>query len=107
MNQNSYLIPANTKSGALILNMFKISDIILLLSGVGVTLVLLILLPLDTLTVTLIALAPALVCAFLVLPIPNYHNVLTVISGAINFFTERRVFVWKGWCVYEKEDSKK
>ncbi|MFA5407892.1 MAG: hypothetical protein WC343_03875 [Bacilli bacterium] len=104
---NNFLIPANTKSGALILNIFTVFDVILLLSGVAITLLLLFLLPLDSLTLTFIALSPALVCAFLVLPIPNYHNVLTVINSAINFFTERRIFVWKGWCLYEREETKK
>jgi hypothetical protein len=105
---NSFLIPANTKSGALFLNVFYLFDIILLLSGVGVTLILLMILPIDTLPITLIALSPALVCSFLVLPIPNYHNVLTVIMSAIAFFTERRVFIWKGWCLYENaEEGKK
>lgn len=107
MNNNSYLIPANTKSGALILNIFNPFDVILLLSGVGVTLIMLFVLPLDTLTLTLVALAPALICSFLVLPIPNYHNVLTVIVSAINFLTDRRIFIWKGWCLYEKEEGKK
>jgi prepilin signal peptidase PulO-like enzyme (type II secretory pathway) len=107
VNNNSFLIPANTKSGALILNIFNLFDVILLLSGVGVTLIMLFILPLDTLTLTLVALAPALICAFLVLPIPNYHNVLTVLVGAINFFSERRVFIWKGWCLYGREEDKK
>ncbi|HHT38788.1 MAG TPA: hypothetical protein GXZ95_05230 [Mollicutes bacterium] len=107
MDKSSYLIPANTKSGALFLNMFTKFDVILLLSGIFTTLILLVVLPIETLPMTLIALAPALICAFLVLPIPNYHNVLTVINSAIKFFTERRVFIWKGWCIYEKFQSKK
>jgi hypothetical protein len=94
-------------SGALILNIFTVFDVILLLSGVGVTLILLFILPIETLPVTLTALAPALACAFLVLPIPNYHNVLTVINSAIRFLTDRRIFIWKGWCLYEREEDKK
>lgn len=107
MDKNSYLIPANTKSGALILNIFRPFDLILLSSGVGATLLMLFILPIETFLPTIIALSPALVCAFLVLPIPNYHNVLTVIIGAFNFFTDRRLFIWKGWCVYEGEQGKK
>ncbi len=107
MGKDSYLIPANTKSGKLILNIFTVFDLIVLLSGIGVTLILLFVMSLDTLLLTIIALAPALVCSFLVLPIPNYHNVLTVIKGAFYFFTERRIFIWKGWCVYEEEQGKK
>lgn len=105
---NNYLIPANTKSGALFLNIFYLFDVLLLLSGIGVTLVLLMILPIDTLPITLIALSPALVCSFLVLPIPNYHNILTIIMSATSFFSERRIFIWKGWCVNENtEEGKK
>lgn len=107
MENNNYLIPANTKSGALILNVFYLFDVILLLSGVGLSLLLLMILPIDTLPITLIALSPALTCSFLVLPIPNYHNVLTVIRSTINFFTDRRMFIWKGWCFNEREKNKK
>ena len=104
---NNYLIPANTKSGALILNVFTPFDLILFLSGVGFSVILLAVLNLDSFAMTVIALAPGLICSFLVLPIPNYHNVLNVIMGAIEFLTERRVYVWKGWCVNNGEESKK
>ena len=107
MDRNSYLIPANTKSGALFLNIFTKFDLILFGTGVLITLPLLTVIPIDTLPGTFTALAPALICTFLVLPIPNYHNVLTVIKSAISFFTERRIFIWKGWCVYEKQEGKK
>ena len=106
-SNNSYLIPANTKSGALFLNIFNAFDLILLGSGIGITVILLSVLSLETLPVTMVALGPALVCSFLVLPIPNYHNVLTVIQSAINFLTDRRIFIWKGWCLYEREKGKK
>ena len=106
MNNSNFLIPANTKSGALMFNIFTPFDLILFLSGVSVTMILLFILPIETLPITLIALAPALTCAFLVLPIPNYHNVLTVLNSAIKFFTDRRVFIWKGWCAYEKQNGK-
>jgi hypothetical protein len=69
-------------------------------------LILLIILPIEQLTMALIALAPASICAFLVIPIPNYHNVLTVLKGAIEFFTERRIFKWKGWCTINGKDEK-
>lgn len=104
---NNFLIPANTKSGALLLNIFTVFDVVLLLSGITVTMILLFIVPTDTLPLTLVALAPALVCSFLVLPIPNYHNVLTVIQSALRFLSERRVFIWKGWCLYEGQENKK
>ena len=44
--------------------MFTKFDVILLLSGIFTTLILLVVLPIETLPMTLIALAPALICAF-------------------------------------------
>ena len=107
MNNNTYLIPANTKSGSLIFNLFTKFDLILLSTGVSITVIAIFLFPLDSLLWTIVALAPGLLSGFLVLPIPNYHNVITVIRSAINFFTERRMFLWKGWCFYEFDEQKK
>ena len=107
MDNSTYLIPANTKNGALILNVFRPFDLILLLSGITVTMILLFVLSAQTLPLTILILSPAVICAFLILPIPNYHNVLCVITGMYNFFTERRVFIWKGWCIYGSETDQK
>lgn len=104
MDRNTYLIPANTKQGELIFNIFTWRDLILFGVGIAVTLILLILLPIDQLPFAILALSPALICGFLVIPIPNYHNILTVIRSALGFFTERRIFIWKGWCLNGKED---
>ena len=40
--------------------------------------------------------------------VPNYHNVLCAIQSIFKFYTERRKYVWKGWCFYErfKDDGK-
>lgn len=105
--ETRYLIPANTKSGALILGIFKPFDLILLGVGVSITLIMLFLLPTSTLPMVILVLSPGVICAFLVLPIPNYHNVLTIITSVINFFKERRKFIWKGWCMYVDESKKK
>ncbi len=108
MNKNTYLIPANTKRGALIFNVFMINDLILLAVGVSITLILLFTLSTDNLLKTVIILGPGLLAGFLVLPIPNYHNVLTVIKSGLKFLTERRLYIWKGWCINEyQEEAKK
>lgn len=104
---NNYLIPANSKKSLLIFGLFTPSDLIMFGSGVGATLLLLLLLPVDKLLYAIIALAPGLVTGFLVLPIPNYHNMLTIIREGFNFFTQRRNFVWKGWCFNHGEEDKK
>lgn len=100
-----YLIPANTKKGQLILGMFKPFDLILFGTGVGISLLFMMLVPMQSVGVTIIILLPALITGFLVVPIPNYHNMLTVISELIEFITNQRRFEWKGWCV--RSESKK
>jgi len=100
---NGFLVPANSKKGTLIFNMFRPFDLILLGVGIGISLLLLVIFPntTDTLGIVLIV-SPALFCAMLVMPIPNYHNVLTAIHSMIKFFSERRRYIWKGWCFYER-----
>ena len=107
MDRSSYLIPANTKRGSLIFNVFTPSDLILLGIGVSITLVLIFTLSADNILISAIILGPAIICGFLVLPVPNYHNVLTVLKSGLNFYTERRAFIWKGWCIYEYEETTK
>ena len=56
----------------------------------------------------IIALLPALVTGLLVVPIPNYQNVLCVLISIYNFYTGRRKYVWKGWCCFDGiEDGRK
>ncbi len=103
----NYIIPANTKKGQLFFGLFNTFDMILFGSGIGVSLLLLLALPIDDLKFALIAVLPGVVTGFLVFPIPNYHNVLTVIKNVITFFTTRQEFVWKGWCVTDGEENDK
>lgn len=103
--QPTYLIPANSKRSALIASMFEPFDLGLLVTGVSVTLGLLFLFHDTSFGMTLLKLAPALVCAFLVMPIPNYHNTLVLIREVLAFFTVRNKYFWKGWCIYDGEDK--
>lgn len=98
---DSYLIPANTKRGALIFNIFRSVDIILFGTGIAITIVLLLILPTDNFTSTMIILSPALISGVLVAPIPNYHNVLVVLTSMLSFYTNRQRYIWKGWCMHE------
>lgn len=102
MQGNTYLIPANTKRGQLIFNLFTKLDLIILAIGVGITLIFILVMTADSLLNSIIILGPGLLAGFLVLPIPNYHNVLTVIITAFTFFSERRRYIWKGWCFYDQ-----
>lgn len=96
---NIYLIPANSKKSMKILGMFYPFDLILLIAGIVTTLILISVLPIDEIAFAVISLLPVGITGLLVFPIPNYHNVLTVLIEMWNFFTTRQKFVWKGWCV--------
>ena len=100
MINDGYLIPANTKSGQLIFGRFTMPDLILFGTGVGLTMLLLVTVGAQGTLEAIITLTPALVCSFLVLPIPNYRNVITFIRSMIYFYTNQRVYKWKGWCFY-------
>ena len=103
---NNYLIPANTKRGTLILGIFKPFDLILLGTGVLLTLILLLTLSMNSTWQIVIVLAPGLTAAFLVIPVPNYHNILTIIIECYLFLTNRQRYEWKGWCVSDGKDTK-
>ena len=105
---NGYLIPANAKKGTLIFNIFRPFDLILFCTGVGITLLILAFVSSSNLLAVTIALLPGCTAGLLVFPIPNYHNVLCALISIYKFYTERRRYVWKGWCFYEqfKDDTK-
>lgn len=97
MNDN-YLIPANSKKSQLILGFFKLSDLILFGIGAGISLALLIFIQNANFGIMILILMPAIITGFLVLPVPNYHNVLQFIINVYTFYSEPRMYVWKGWC---------
>lgn len=111
MGNNNYLIPANSKRSMLILSMLNTIDLIIFVTGCTLTFILLMTVRVGTLTEGIMVLLPALVTAFLVVPIPNQHNIRTLIGNLYNFYTKRKVFYWKGWCnsyeeFVDKEQSK-
>lgn len=104
---NDYLIPANTKRGELIFGLFRPFDLIILGIGLFITMLFMIFTQLTSTTSVIIALTPALVCAFLVMPVPYYHNMLVVIIEMFEFLTHRQKYIWKGWCATYDEKEKK
>lgn len=99
---NNYLIPANSKSGQLILGIFTPFDLGLLSVGILVSVTLLAFIPIDSLGMTIMVLLPGLVCGILVFPIPNYHNTLTVLTELYQYlFVVQQQYKWKGWCYKE------
>lgn len=103
-----YLIPANTKKGQLIFNIFTPIDLLIFGIGLATSFVLLVWLGTDTVLRTILILIPALFTALLVMPIPNYHNVISFLNSMYSFFTKQRKYMWKGWGFYEftKNSSK-
>lgn len=101
-----FLIPANSKKSLLLFGLFNPFDLIMFGTGIGVTLLLLLILPVSELAIAIFALAPALITGFLVFPIPNYHNMITIIKNIIDFYTSRQKYIWRGWCVPHEEKQK-
>ena len=104
---NSYLIPANSKKSMLKFGVFNNTDLAIFIAGVGISFLLMMFLPVNNFWIAVLALMPGVICAFLVIPVPNYHNIRTVIKNAWNFYTTRQKYIWKGWCFDNGETRKK
>ena len=103
----TYLIPANTKKSLLIFGVFNTTDMIIFGVGLGVSMLLMMFMPVEKFAVAIMAISPALITGLLVFPIPNYHNVRTVIKNAWIFYTTRQKYIWKGWCFESGETREK
>jgi len=103
----SYLIPANSKKSMLIFGVFNTIDLIIFGVGLGISFLLMMFLPVNEFWIAILAITPGIICGFLVIPIPNYHNVRQVIKNAWEFYTTRQRYIWKGWCFDNGEASKK
>lgn len=104
---NSFLIPANSKKSMLKFGWLNTVDLAIFGSGIIVTFILMMTLPVSKFTYAIISIIPGLICGFLVIPVPNYHNVRTVIKNAWNFYTTRQRYIWKGWCFENGEETSK
>ena len=102
-----FLIPANSKKSMLIFGVFETFDLILFGVGVGATILLLLIIAPNSLFTAIVDLLPAVICGFLVLPVPNYHNIRVVIQEVYRFYTTRQKFIWKGWCVKDENNGSK
>ena len=99
---NGFLVPANAKRGTLIFNIFRPFDLILFGSGVSISFLMLAIFANSNLITTIISLLPGCTCGLLVIPVPNYHNVLCALISIYHFYSGRRRYYWKGWCFYEE-----
>lgn len=106
MINQTYLVPANSKRSALIFGFFKKEDLVIIIAGIVLSFILLMILPVTELWGVIITLLPICVCGALVFPIPNYHNVRTLLQEILNYYKNRRKYVWRGWCnKYEQPDE--
>ena len=97
--KNNYLIPANSKKSQLILGVFNMTDLTVFLTGLGITVFLLLIIKSEDIGVMLLLASPALVASFLIAPVPNYHNVMTLLGNIYRFYTGRKKYYWRGWCI--------
>ena len=100
----NYLIPANTKKSQRILGFFTPGDLIIFGTGCLITIVMLLVFQDMDFSMALMVLMPALVSGFLVIPVPNYHNVLQLIMNIVTFLLGRKRYYWKGWCIRDGEE---
>ena len=104
---NGSLVPANTKKSMLWFGMLRPIDAAILSVGVIITVFLLAVFNDVSTWLTLVFCVPMFISLILVLPIPNYHNTLVAIQSILRFYSERRNYIWRGWCVYnEFKDGK-
>lgn len=97
--EDSYLIPANSKKSQLILGFFTKLDLVVFLLGIGFTMIMLFLIDSNKLLILMLILSPALISAFLVMPVPYYHNIRQLITNIYNFIFGQNRYYWKGWCI--------
>ena len=106
--QNGYLIPANSKRSMLILSLFAPIDLAILGTGSVVSLALIMALNSQTKSLTDIffMLLPAIVCAAMVIPVPNHRNLWQLTVHVYTYLMSNRQYTWKGWC-FSNGGSKK
>lgn len=95
---NNYLIPANSKRSQLIFGMFRGVDLIILLIGASISLVLMFAISGDNLGIIFIKLLPLAISLLLIVPIPQYHNVLVFLQELYLYYTGQKRYIWRGWC---------
>ena len=104
---NEYLIPANSKKSMLYFGLFNKMDLFIFIPGILTSLLLLAILPTEKLLFAIIALSPGVITGILVIPIPNYHNIRTILRLVYEFYTTRQKYVWKGWCFTDGDEGNK
>ena len=87
---NDYLIPANSKRGKLIFNMFRLIDIWVIAGGAITTTLLVLLFQTNNVFLLIAELLPLGIALLLVVPIDNYHNVLVFLQEIYLFLVSQK-----------------
>ncbi len=103
---NRYLIPANSKKSMMILGFLTMFDAVILGIGIAFSVAMLAFIKSNSMWLLLLELTPGLVALLLVMPVPPYHNVMTLIGNIYRFYTGRRQYYWKGWCVCDDPERR-
>ena len=96
---NQYLIPANSKKSQLIFSIFTGFDLAMFAIGVTTTIILMLLIKTSNIVIMTFLMMPGVLTGILVMPIPNYHNVMGFFKSMLHYFGSRKQYYWKGWCV--------
>lgn len=104
----NYLVPANSKKQGLIFGFLMPIDAIIVAVGLTLSFMSFIIFGASSFLGGTLVILPAFVSAFLIFPIPNYHNSRIFIREMYRFyFVNRRKYMWRGWCYkYEQSDDK-
>ena len=99
MDNITFCSPKSFKNGSLIENKFRVIDIIILVLSIFISLALVIfyfLVRLNNFGLFFLNLVPAIIGATLVIPLRNYHNVLTYFKLLLNFANSNKTFIYTG-----------
>lgn len=107
MKEEQYLIPANSKRSMLLLGLFTPIDLAIFGVGAGITMFLMMIINAETISDILFILTPVLVSSIMVLPVPNHRNVWQLTANVYRFFSNRRTYYWRGWCMIDGDEEKK
>lgn len=99
----NFLIPANSKKSRLILGFFTPIDLMVFSIGAATTLIALLIIKDPDFKTMIGMILPLLTGGFLVMPVPHYHNIMQLLVNIIVYFTNRRHYYWKGWCITDEQ----
>lgn len=100
-----YLIPANSKRSMMILGMFTPVDLTIFGIGAGITALLMMFINPETVSDVVVILTPLIFSSVMVLPVPNHRNIWQLTANIYKYFSNRRTYYWRGWCMLYGEEN--